>query len=227
MVAMDPPPRLPRPSVDTLLARVHRYYTRESQSSGLEYHETDEARRLMSLQQAAAGSCQWDFYELEDEWRVPIEPELEPVVRALHAWKPFAERWEKEFPGILLRDVSFPCSNVGYRYSALQPGHVRPSDEWGDPVMLAVSVLAPVYVIYTRDPDESDDWPQIRYSGFHERYRERVTALSSLTEEMFGFHRLDEDTVHTPVPGLSLPGGNTLPDEVTLMDCLFTPFPFG
>lgn len=226
-VAMEPPPRMPRPSLDTLLIRMYRYYARESESRGLEYHETEEAHRLMSLQEAAARSCHWNFYELAEGWRVPIDPELVPVVQTLRAWKPFADRWKQEFPAVVLWDVSNPVFDAAYRYSALRPGYLHPSDEWEDPVTLALSVLAPVYVTYTRDIDESEDWPQIRFRDFPERYRDRVAALGALTEEMFGFHRLDENTVRTPVPGLCLPGGNTFPDEITLMDCLFTAFPLG
>ena len=234
---------LPRPDVDTLLARVYSHCPRGLESDDPRHSETEESRRLMCVQEAAARSCGWPPNEVPAMERVPTEPAVESVVMALRAWRSFAERWNEEMPDIHLIDESNPWHDASYRYSALRPGYVlaldRPPEQqgkpdielpggWADPVVLSLSILAPVYVIYTyivppERPEDAD--MEFRYRDFPRRYRDRVAALHRLSEEIFGFHRLDEATLLTPVPDVAPPGGLRMVDEANLRDCLFTVCP--
>lgn len=247
---------MPRPTLDTLLERVHRHYPRGVESDDQAHHETEESRRLLCVQEAAAQSCGWTHSEVPDGRQaladgapadVSIDPEVESVVVALSGWRSLAERWNDEVPGVLLTDQSNPWHDASYRYCALRPGYVLPQDRppeqrgkpdietpggWQDPVVLSLSILAPVYVIYTyvagpapSTNDAMDADMEFCHRDFDERYRDRVAALESLVQGIFGFHRLDEATLLTPVPGITPFGSNKPLGETTLRDCLFTPHP--
>lgn len=218
---------MPMPTIDDLLARVYRHYPRGIESDDPRHHDTEESRRLVCVQEAAARSCEWNFYEVPDESRVAIDAEVVPVVNALRAWRLFAERWQREHPAVTLWDESNPWHDASYRYTALKPGYVhRPSrrlEEWIDPVVCRVSALAPVYLIYTYIlvPGERT---QICYSDFPERYRGRIAGLCALAEELFGFHRISEDLARTPVPDVAPFGSNQPMTETVLADCLFSSY---
>lgn len=216
--------QFPRPTIHTLLERVSRHYPGGLESDHPGYHDTTEAQRLRCVREAAARSCQWSFYDVPDKERLPLDCAIEPVLDALRAWRSMANHWSKEFPMFTLWDESNPWHDASYRYAALRLGYTRGADDWRDPVVLALSILAPVYVIYTYTPKPGKP-TGVRYSDFPERYRDRIVALARYAGEMFGFHRLDEATIRAPAPDVTPFGSNKLIRETTLIDCLFTAVP--
>ena len=212
------------PTIDTLLARVYRHYPRGVDNDDSRYQQSEESRRLICVKEAAARRCGWNFYEIPAADRVAIDAEVEPVLEALGNWQRFAERWQKDAPDVVLWDESNPWLDACYRYSALKPGPSREAPRDLDEVVLAVSMLAPVYVVYTYIPIPGQR-AEKRFSEFPSRSRARVGRLSALSEELFGFHRLDENTVGTLVPDVIPHSSNRCMSETTLMDCLFLTFP--
>ncbi len=124
-------------------------------------------------------------------------------------------------PSIPLWDDSNPWLTAGYRYSAVRPGYDAGSDESPDRVVCVVSILAPVYAIYTHI-DAPDGSMLARYSNFPQRYHGRIEKLQSLVEEMLGFYRLDEDLLLSPVLDVVPGASNLLLGEATMRDCLFS-----
>ncbi|MEM9493128.1 MAG: hypothetical protein AAGC55_28520, partial [Myxococcota bacterium] len=117
------------PSIDALVSRVYRHYPRgiapdESDPEHLEYRTSEEHRRFVCVQEAAARSCGWGFYAVPDDQRITLDPEVQSVLDALRAWRPFADRWRESFPESILWDESNPWHDASYRYSAAQPGYV-------------------------------------------------------------------------------------------------------
>ncbi|MEM9488552.1 MAG: hypothetical protein AAGC55_05380 [Myxococcota bacterium] len=176
---------------------------------------------------------------------MPIDPQVARVVDMLGHWKRFGERCRQEFLDREVWDESGPFFDPGYRYTVAQAGYVEPSrnprrgvsddgqvlaneraaepDDGGrrDPVICVVSVLAPVYAILTLIP-VPDDLPELRFTNFPGRYHDRIATLSAIAEDVFGFCRLDAESLRIPVPDVQ-PHTTYYPmSETTLSDCLFT-----
>lgn len=215
---------VPDPTIPELVDLVHRYYPRGIESDDPRHGSTEESRRLASVREAAAIACGKQYNAIPDDERIAVEPEVSAVVNALRSWREFGERCRRAFPDCLVWDESGPYFDPGYRYSVNQPGYVHPSDEERDPVFCAFSVLAPVYVIYAYIQG-SDPLPDVCYARFPEGHEARVNKLSVLAKEIFGFHRLDEETVRTPVPDVAPFGSNRPMSKTTLMHCLFSSHP--
>lgn len=213
-----------RPTLEDLLARVHRHYPRGIDNDDPRHALSEESRRLMCVREAAARKCGWNFYEIPAEDRVAIDAAVEPVVEALSSWRRFAASWKKDAPDMVLWDESNPWLDACYRYSALKPGCSSDTSRDLDEVVLAVSILAPVYVVYTYI-EVPGQRAEKRYAEFPSRYQARVDRLSALAEENFGFHRLDESTVLTSVSDVIPHASNRCMSETTLMECLFLTFP--
>ena len=212
------------PAIDVLLARIYRHYPKGVESDDSRHRSSEESRRLACVQEAAARSCEWRFYAIPEDERVAIDPDVQDVVHALRAWRSFAARWGEESPDSILWDESNPWHDASYRYSALRPGYEHSSEEWRDPVVCAVSVLAPVYAIYTYVPVPGSRM-EICYASFPDQYHDRIARLDALATEMFGFARLDEDVLLHPVSDVVPLASNLLVGEARLRDCLFSTCP--
>lgn len=220
------------PTIDMLMERVYRHYPRglepdESDLENLPYKTSAESRRLACVHEAAAIACNKPFFPVPDDERIAIDPEVQQVVDSLRAWNAFGERCRVAFPGQVVRDESQIFFDPGYRYSVAQPGWAPPAripPDTSDPVVCMVSVLAPVFAIYTYvwAPDE---FTQIRYSNFPLRYHDRIAKLSALAEDTFGFVRIGEELLLSVVPDVVPFVSNRVMGEATLMDCLFTSCP--
>ena len=57
------------PTLDELLARVYRHYPRGIDPEDARHRDSEESRRLMCVRQAAAKSCEWNFYDIPDDLR--------------------------------------------------------------------------------------------------------------------------------------------------------------
>ncbi|WP_428263399.1 hypothetical protein [Haliangium sp.] len=209
------------PTLDELVVCVHRHYPRGVEADDPRHQDSEESHRLVCVQEAAAMSCQWNFYDVPTEWRVPLDPCVLPVITALRAWRPLHVRWCAEIPAMELWDESNPWLSACYRYSAVRPNYAPEADEWYDPVTCVVSILAPVYALYTCS-NAPGEHKRARYSAFPDRYQERLAALSRLVEEMLGFHRLEEEVLLHPVLDVVPGSSNLLLGEATMRDCLFS-----
>lgn len=212
------------PTLEVLLARVYRHYPRGIESGDPRHHDSEESRRLACVHEAAAMACGKEYAPVPDDERVAIDAEVASVVDALRAWASFGQRICAAFPGVEVWDESGPFFDPGHRYSVADAEYAHPSESWRDPVVCAVSVLAPVYVLYTYVP-MTDGVTKVCYAGFPARYQDRIARLSKLAEDSFGFHRLDEETVLTIVPDVAPFGANRAIGQITLMDCLFSSHP--
>jgi len=211
------------PTIDELMARVYRHYPIGIIPDDRRYHTCEETRRLACVHEAAAIACGKGFVPVPDNERVPIDPEVQEVVDALRAWKAFGERCKQAFPDRVVWDQSGPFFDPGYRYTVAKADYVHPSDDFHDPVICTVSVLAPVYAIHTFDQKTRPN-AERRYADFPDRYHDRIDTLCALAEEMFGFSRLAEDVLLYPVPDVVPFCGNLQLGEATLRDCLLTAY---
>lgn len=168
--------------------------------------------------------CSRDYIAVSDVERVAIDDDVQAVLSSLRVWTAFGERVRAAFPDHVVWDESGPFFEPGFRFSVADRDYVHPSSRWRDPVVCCVSVLAPVYVLYSYIVEDGGS-TRVRYSAFPERYQERISTLSELAEECFGFLRLDEETVCTRVPDVAPFGSNRPMSETTLMDCLFLSHP--
>ncbi|KFA87076.1 hypothetical protein Q664_50285 [Archangium violaceum Cb vi76] len=88
-----------------------------------------------------------------------------------------------------------------------------------------VSKLAPVYALYAshrdkNDPSEEGYW--LRFPPFPPEFQSQETKLAALIESTFGYTRLPNDVLFTPVPDLVPRTANFVPGQAHLIDCLFT-----
>lgn len=234
-------PTFSRPTLPSLLACIYRHIPRNIDAHDPAHRDTPESRRRACANEAAALACGKGIFPIQDHQRVPIDPEVQAVIDALHAWKLFGQRCEQAFPDREVWDESGPFFDPGYRYSIHPAGYVSPPTNpppgsgspapeiWlppevrqrgFDPVVCMVSVLAPVYMIYTHVPipDEPTD---IRLGDFPERYHDRVDRLCALAEQTFGFWRLDEHILRQPLSDVQPSDSHHL--NTILAHCLFTP----
>ena len=85
--------------------------------------------------------------------------------------------------------------------------------------------LHAVYAIYASHVDktkhpESEAW--LRFPPFPPDFQSHEAKLASLIESTFGFTRLPNDVLFTPVPDLVPRTVNYPLGEALLIDCLFT-----
>lgn len=235
----------PAPAREQLLARVYRHFPRGIPPEDLRHGASEESRRLACTLEAAAIACQKEFVPVPDENRVTIDAEVALVIDTLGAWPRFVSRCERDFPDRIVWDESGPFFDPGYRVSVAQQGYLPPpwtphpdareqprtlpipppdhpdSSTIHDPVLCMVSVLAPIYTIFVELYDSSDQ-PTICYSEFPDRYHDRIDKLCTLAEEVFGFSRMDPDTLLSPLPDVKPESSKRDMQDTILADCLFT-----
>ncbi|HEX8822942.1 MAG TPA: hypothetical protein VF794_23645 [Archangium sp.] len=190
------PPEL---TADALVQLVHRFYPSGTRNDVPRYKESEEGQRLTEVVLANEKPTQ--------------------------AWKDFIQRLRGEFPDCSPWDTTIPRHDPCYGVRVSQPGFVT-----GDPrceeVVCLLSQIAPVYALYVsltvnKGPGlPREGW--LRFPPFPPEFQERETRLASLIESTFGFTRLSNEVLFTPVPDLVPRTAHYGPGEAQLIDLLFT-----
>ncbi|PTL81970.1 hypothetical protein [Vitiosangium sp. GDMCC 1.1324] len=188
----------PELTADALVQLVHRYYPAGLLVDEPQYKNSEEAQRLRALHLAnATGSP---------------------------TWKEFIQRLREEFPGCSLWDMTVPFLDPCYICRVSLPGRVKGAPIY-DSVVCLLSQLAPVYALYAShvhrtNPPERKSW--LCFPPFPPDFHAHEARLAGLIESIFGFTRLSNDVLFTPVPDLVPQTANLGLGEAKLIDCLFT-----
>ncbi|REG36210.1 hypothetical protein ATI61_102587 [Archangium gephyra] len=187
----------PELTADALVQLVHRYHPAGLLNGDPRYDESEEGQRLTALVHA----------------HVAPSPE----------WKGFIQQLHEQFPNCHLWDTTVPWHDPCYSIRVSLPGFVSggPRD---DCIVALLSQLAPVYAIYASHTDKSlpgaDYW--LRFPPFPPEFQAHEAKLAGLIESTFGFTRLTNDILLTPVPDLVPRTANHELGRAQLIDCLFT-----
>jgi len=188
----------PELTTEALVHLVHRFYPAGLDNEDPRYNESEEGQRLNEV--------------------------ILANVKPSQSWKDFIQRLRGEFPGCSLWDTTIPRHDPCYGVRVSQPGFV-PGDPRCDDVVCLLSQIAPVYALYASHtlktgPDQGDYW--LRYPPFPPEFQAQEARLAGLIESTFGFTRLSNDTLLTPVPDLVPSSANFVLGEAQLIDCLFS-----
>jgi len=105
-----------------------------------------------------------------------------------------------------------------------------PGFKGGEPlyncVVCLLSQLAPVYALYASHTDRNDpgEGHWLRLPPFPPEFQSHEARLAALIQATFGFTRLPNDVLLTPVPDLVPQTAHFGLGEARLIDCLFTPY---
>jgi hypothetical protein len=188
----------PELTADALVQLVHRYYPAGLRNDDPRYKDSEEGQRLTRL----------------------VHANVEPSP----TWKDFTQRLREEFPDCDIWDTTIPWHDPCYSVRVSQPGFEIGSPRY-DSVVCLLSQLAPVYALYASElenvsPTERKGW--FGFPPFPPEFQEREAKLAGLIESTFGFTRLSNDILFTPVPDLVPRTANYGLGEAQLIDCLFT-----
>jgi hypothetical protein len=188
----------PELTADALIQLVHRYYPAGLDNEDPRYKESEEGQRLTEVVRAH--------------------------VKPSQAWKDFIQRLRREFSDGSIWDTTIPRHDPCYSVRVSHPGFVT-GDPRCDEVTALLSQIAPVYAIYAShvdktNPSEPDSW--LRFPPFPPEFQSQEGKLAGLIESTFGFTRLPNDVLFTPVPDLAPRTANYGPGQAQLIDLLFT-----
>jgi hypothetical protein len=185
-------------TADALIQLLHRYYPSGVLVDEPQYKVSEEARRL--------------------------EVFLRDARRNMQAWDAFVQRLHAEFPGCMLWDRTLPHDPC-YICAVALPGVEMGGNRY-DAVICLLSLLAPVYALYIDHfldtGSRKEAWH--RFPPFPPEYQAHEAKLASLIESTFGFTRLSNEVLSTPLPDLVPTSGTLRLGQATLIDCLFTPY---
>lgn len=188
----------PEPTADVLVQLVHRYYPAGLDNEDPRYVESTEGQRLMEIIRANAAPSP--------------------------AWKSFIQRLREEFPDSDIWDTTIPwhdpCYSVRVSHAGFAIGDLR-----YDSIVCLLSQLAPVYALYAShtektEPPQRTAW--LRFPPFPSEFQAQEVKLVRLIESVFGFTRLSNEVLFTPVPDLVPRTANYGTGRAQLIDCLFT-----
>ncbi|HYO73112.1 MAG TPA: hypothetical protein VEU33_44320 [Archangium sp.] len=187
----------PELTADALVQLVHRYHPAGLLIDDPRYDASEEGQRLTALVHA----------------NVTPSP----------TWKGFIQRLDQQFPDCHLWDTTVPYHDPCYSVRVSLPGFV-PGGPRYDCIVGLLSQLAPVYALYASHTDKSlpgaDYW--LRFPPFPPEFQAHEAKLAGLIESTFGFTRLSNDILLTPVPDLVPRTANWEVGRAQLIDCLFT-----
>ncbi|HEX5754635.1 MAG TPA: hypothetical protein VFZ09_51095 [Archangium sp.] len=193
------PETKPELTADALVRLVHRYYPAGLLIDDLAYKVSKEIQRLRELQ----------------------DTHVQPSA----TWTAFITRLRQEFSDCSLWDTTVPYLDPCYSIRVSLPGF-QVGDPLYDCVVCLLSQFVPVYALYAshtdkNDPSEEGYW--LRFPPFPPKFQSHEARLAALIESTFGFTRLSNDVLHTPVLDLVPKSSNFVLGEAKLIDCLFTP----
>lgn len=189
----------PELTADALVQLAHRYYPADLRNDAPQYDESEEGQRLTALVHAN--------------------------VKPSSAWKDFIQRLRGDFPDCSIWDTTIPWHDPCYSVRVSLPGFVTGAPRY-DCIVCLLSQLAPVYALYASHMEEKgpglprDYW--LRFPPFPPEFQAQQEKLAGLIESTFGFTRLPNDVLFTPVPDLVPRTANYGPGEAQLIDLLFT-----
>jgi hypothetical protein len=177
-----------------LVELVHRFYPVNRYSSEPEYQRSPAFQRLIAA-------------------RAEAERERAQV------WSDLLRRLRRLLPESPLWDLTYLRQDNCHRVRLYVPG--TPA-EARQAVMACVSVLAPVYVLFTSH-ERREGGVNLPSRTFYESRPETAhleQVLDSNIQALFGFVRLPKEVLFVPVPDIQC--GNAALGQATLADCLFT-----
>ncbi|WP_309888792.1 hypothetical protein [Archangium sp.] len=187
----------PDPFTDALVRLLHCYHPSGLNNYDPGYKESEEGQRLTRLMLAH--------------------------VQSAPSWRVFVWRVRQLFPGCSVWDTTVPRHDPCHSIRVALPGSIADQPRY-DCVVALLSQLAPVYALYASHRDSSG--PEVKgWTGlppFPPEYQAHEAKLAELIESTFGFTRLSNDTLLTPVPDLVPNSANLMLGEARLIDCLFT-----
>jgi hypothetical protein len=189
----------PELTADALVQLVHRYYPAGLLIDEPQYKESEESQRLTALLHANAGGGP--------------------------TWKDFIQRLRGEFPDSSIWDLTAPLLDPCYNVRVSLPGFAVGAPQY-DCVVCLLSQLAPVYTLYASHTEETSPpmrkaW--LRFPPLPPEFQSQEAKLARLIESTFGFTRLSNEVLFTPVPDLVPRTANFGLGEAQLIDCLFIP----
>jgi hypothetical protein len=191
----------PELTAKALVQVAHRYHPAGLRNDDPRYDESAEGQRLTALVNANA--------------------------QPSPSWKGFIQRLLTEFPDCSIWDTTVPLLDPCYSVRVSLPGFVTGAPLY-DCIVCLLSQLAPVYALYashTQKPNPSlpqgEYW--LRFPPFPPEFQAQEVRLAELIESTFGFTRLSNDVLFTPIPDLVPRAANFGPGEAQLIDCLFSP----
>ncbi|WP_375765171.1 hypothetical protein NR798_25995 [Archangium gephyra] len=186
-------------TVDELLALVHRFYPSNLEGNDPRHETSEEFQRLLAAREAA----------------------MADTPRA-QAWDSFFRRLRDAVPGSHVENWSTLRYDACWRCRVYLPG-TSPTSTEVKAVVGLVSILAPVFAIYaSHQTYEGQRVSNTRlfFPPMPTEFHEQEAILDGLIRSSFGFERLPNEILFTPVSDLQV--GNKAPEKVQLIDCLFT-----
>lgn len=186
-------------SAPQLLELVHRYYPTNLYSSEAGYHESEQYRYL--------------------------EQAREEAMKEPASWKRCLARLRDALPECRVEDWTALFSNDNcwrvrvYLPEVLQhPGGV----EEVRAVVVLVSILAPVYALYSsfQKYSERGASPSTRFYEDVPETKPYADKVEAIVGDVLNVHRLPNETLFTPVSDIQV--RNTSLGDAKLIDCLFT-----
>ncbi|WNG40604.1 hypothetical protein F0U61_48145 [Archangium violaceum] len=186
-------------SAPQLLELVHRYYPTNLYSSEVGYHESEQYQRLEEARDVAMGQST--------------------------IWKGCLARLREALPECKVQDWTALFSNDNcWRVRVYLPEVLKlpGGAEEVRAVVVLVSILAPVYVLYSSFQQYSDKGASLSRTFYEDMpetksYADKVEAI---VRDVLHVRRLPNETLFTPVPDIQV--RNTSLGEAKLIDCLFT-----
>lgn len=190
----------PELTADALVQLVHRFHPANLLNDGPRYKESEEGQRLTALLNAHA--------------------------KPSPAWKGFIQQLHEEFPDCSIWDTTVPMLDPCYSVRVSLPGFVTGAPLY-DCIVCLLSQLAPVYARYASHTQrKSPNFPEgeywLRFPPFPPEFQSQEAKLAGLIEATFGYTRLSNDVLFTPVPDLVPRAANHGLGEARLIDCLLT-----
>lgn len=184
-----------------LVQLVHRYYPAGLTNVDAQYDSTEEAQLLNQL----------------------IHENLKDRPR----WMDFVLQIQQEFPDCSIWDATVPSHDPCTTCRVSLPGFTTGNSRY-DGVVCLLSQIAPVYAIYAAHVEERgaalprEVW--LRFPPLPTEFQTHESKLAQLIESTFGFTRLSNEILFTPVPDLVPRVGHLQLGQAQLIDCLFTPY---
>ncbi|WNG51038.1 hypothetical protein F0U60_48105 [Archangium minus] len=186
-------------SAPQLLELVHRYYPTNLYSSEAGYHESEQYQRLEKARDVAMGQSA--------------------------IWKGCLARLREALPECKVQDWTALFSNDNcWRVRVYLPEVLKlpGGSEEVRTVVVLVSILVPVYVLYSSFQQYSEKGASPSRTFYEDvpETKSHADKIDAIVRDVLHVHRLPNETLFTPVPDIQV--RNTSLGEAKLIDCLFT-----